>query len=158
MQEIVFCQHVESDYRSQVERLFFFNSEQSRRSREIEDAVERYGEPRLIIENGLIHMGLSKTENCSTLFGLYSLDESGVVLGLVIFSRPSIAVVEMIHIAVLEDCSMRGHLSGEFVTMRLVGRLIEDCRKLKNVETLVLPYSSRTLQIRQQEMMWKAGY
>jgi len=147
MNEIFFSSSIDKQNFEEIERMFFFNLQQSRHLLEINEVVENFGIPKIVVTGQDLKFTLSKLNDCQTIFALDSQSNDAAVLGLIIFYRGSLENIDIIHIAVEEDCSLRGDYAKEFVTIRLIEKLRQDAGKIKGVTSITLPYIKTKINV-----------
>jgi len=147
MNEIFFSSTIDKQNFNEIERMFFFNLQQSRHLKKINEAVEKFGIPKIIISGKDLKFALTKLNDCQTIFARDSQSNDAAVLGLIIFFRSSFENIAILHIAIEEDCSLRGDYAKEQVTFRLIEKLKQDAAKIKGVKSITLPYIKKIIYI-----------
>lgn len=142
MQSIYFRSKLPLKYKSELERIFYFNIYQKNHLKKIDEAVEVFGIPHLILNGNYVHFTFNKVPAFQVLYAFDDEDENAHLLGVIIFYSDVPTNIKIMHIAVDENCSSRG----EFREETIVARLIDEVRKislaLKSIKTLTLPYCS----------------
>ena len=153
MNEIFFSSTISKQNFKDIERMFFFNLQQSRHLKGINEVVEKFGIPKIVVNEEELKFSLSKLNDCQTIFALDSQSADANVLGLIIFYRSNQENIKIIHIAVEEDCSLKGDYAKEFVTIRLIEKLRQDGGKIKGVNSITLPYTSNEINVVKKLML-----
>jgi hypothetical protein len=127
-------------YRDELDRIVFFNPEQSRVTTPLLDSVQRYGVP-LVVEDGAL------LRFCVPAFGtvqsLYAFDESeqtARLVGVVMFVRETADTMLLLHLAVHEDYASGGNRADAWVAPRLLAAVRSACRRTRGVTTLRMLY------------------
>lgn len=125
-----------ADYGEQLERLMFFNPGQHNALAAIVDSVEVFGAPSVYEDDGRLRVKVDKLEDVQALFAL----DDDVLVGVLIYSRVTLARLAVIHIAVDQDYSTGGKLAGSMLVMRLLELLRSNARRIKGIETIRMMY------------------
>ncbi|MBN8546459.1 MAG: hypothetical protein J0L60_10050 [Ignavibacteria bacterium] len=133
--------------RKELERIFFFNLNQSSHLDKIQKTIESDGLISIIEEKDHLKLQFEKSET-ESLFALDSEKNDAALLGVICYKFQN-EKCHILHIAVDPDCATKGHFESELLTYRL----IEKVRKIavnKRVESLVLPYTGKEIKIKQK--------
>ena len=145
--KINFTSKIETKYADQVEHLFFFNKNQKRYYEKIEGVCAQYGIPHLDKSGGNLLLTLGNSEKFQTLYTFDKENNNTNVLGMIVYYRPYNEIIEIIHIAVVEECSEGGIYDKEMVVVRMIERLRKDALRLKGVKKIKLPYNGVLIDI-----------
>lgn len=127
-------------FRNKLEKLFFFNGEQSIVYSKIENALEKYGNPKLIEKNSRIRISIEKIEDCQNLI---LVDTSrNILLGIMLHSRINEKEAELIHIAIDKDYFNLN------VFELLYNEIIRIYSKIKGVKYLRVTYIKKRIKIK----------
>ncbi|MGA7721201.1 MAG: hypothetical protein WCA84_08480 [Ignavibacteriaceae bacterium] len=147
MREIFYKSKLNVKYKSDIERIFFFNTHQERYKKKIEEAIELYGIPQISSDNNDIIFTFDKIRSFQTLYAFDDDSDNAVLLGVIIFFRDFSSNMKIIHIAIDENCSF----SGEFTEESIAGRLVDEVKKIsstiRNIKTISLPYSNYKISL-----------
>lgn len=147
LHKIYFTSEIETKYADQVEQLFFFNRNQFRYYNKIEKICTKYGMPSLDKSGNNLRLLLDGSDKFQTLYVFDRENDSVTVLGMLIYFRPQKDLIEVVHIAVVEECSEYGKYKNEMVVIRMIERLRKDVNRLKGVKKIKLPYNGRIIDI-----------
>jgi hypothetical protein len=147
MQTIFFRSNLPLIYKDELERIFFFNTNQKRYQKKIEEAIELYGVPHIFTDENNIIFTFDKITSFQTLYALDNDSDSAVLLGIIHFYRDFPSNMKIIHIAVDEDCSFSGEYTEETIAARLVDEVRKISSAIRNVKTISLPYSNYKISL-----------
>ena len=91
------------EYRTELEALLFFNSEQHRFREKILTVIEKYGVPTIYAEHNRLHVRLKDGPEVQTIYALAELKPRSPLVGLVVYTRSNVSTITVLHIAVRED-------------------------------------------------------
>ena len=127
-------------FRNKLEKLFFFNGEQSIVYSKIENALEKYGNPKLIEKNSRIRISVEKIEDCQNLI---LIDTSrNKLLGIMLHSRINKNEAELIHMAINKEHNNTN------VFELLFDEIIRIYSKIKDVRYLHITYIKKRIKIK----------
>ena len=101
--KVSFSSTINPDQRETLERVFFYNKNQSEYYFDIKHLVESYGQPRIVEENDRLYLNFEKID-CQNIFII--IDHN--LVGLAIYYRDSLDNIDLVHIAVDEKYSSTG--------------------------------------------------
>lgn len=128
-------------YRDELERIVFFNPQQSRFMTPLLAAVNRYGVPTIIEENGCLRLGVPAFESIQTLYALD--DEVGatpLLAGVAMFVRESDDTMLVLHLAMHQDYTADGPKADEWVAARLMSTVRDISQRTRGINTIRLLY------------------
>lgn len=135
-------------YREQLEAVFFLNPRQCFYREQIRGAVEEYGQPRLVEDNGGLRIQVAGLKDVQCIFATIRGSRQSSLVGVAVLYRISEAEVILLHIAISEtlfansdhtmDPSLRA--SGTLVAVEFLGRILTALRQIKGVERLRYAY------------------
>ena len=131
----VFTSVIDTDQRSALEQILFFNKEQSHYYSVIKQVIEMYGKPNITQFENKLNLNFEKIP-CQTLFCSVKMN----LVGLVVFNRHSTENIDLVHIAVDEFFSFRGKYANKFLVYRILIELIKISLKIKGVKTITIKY------------------
>lgn len=140
LEDIEFLGELPSKYKPSLESLFFFNPKQKLNILKIEKAIDRYGYPRIIVNNGNIKIDLEKSNNCQNLFLVRK--DIPVVLGVIIHTRTDKTTAELIHFAV--DSDYEGRLS---ILENMLKEIYRIYGRIKDIEKIKITYINRIMRL-----------
>ncbi len=148
MQTIFFKSSLPSKFKNEVERIFFFNTNQKRHHKKIEESIEMYGVPHILSKDNQIFFSFDKIASFQVLYALDDDGDSAILLGIILFYRDFSSNMKIIHIAVDENCSSSGEYKEETIAARLVNEVRKISLAIKDVKTISLPYSNYKISLR----------
>jgi hypothetical protein len=146
MHELYFKSKLEYRYYSEVERLFFFNSNQKIYLNSIYKVCEEFGYPKLITDNKYVYINFDD-QKYQTLFVMDSSEIDSILIGIVILCIFKINTVKIVHVAVQSECTINGNYDLENVTYRIIQNIMTKYSRIKNIKFIELPYSTRKFPI-----------
>lgn len=127
-------------YRDELERIVFFNPEQSKIATPLVAAVGRYGVPTITEETGRLLFRLRAFPEIQSLFALDESETPAVLVGAVMFVREQKDKMLLLHLAVHERYAARGERARAWVALRLVAAVRSACARTKGVTSLCILY------------------
>jgi hypothetical protein len=127
-------------YRDELERIVFFNPEQSKVATPLVAAVGRYGVPTIIEETGRLLFRLRVFPEIQSLFALDESETPAVLVGVVMFVREQKDRMLLLHLAVHERYTAHGKHAGAGVALRLVAAVRSACARTKGIDSLCILY------------------
>jgi hypothetical protein len=135
---IAYESRVGQQYRHALERLLFFNGCQSRVLHGIVAAIERYGPPEIVAENGFLRIRVGKQRDVQSLFALDAA--SGRPIGVAVYLRADLEHVTVLHLGISEEYCAGGPRAATKLPLRLMRELRRSSRRLKGVRRLHTVY------------------
>lgn len=136
---VVLTSSVPEEMRREVEDLFFFNPRQAHFEKAIEAVVMRGGQPQLCSENGRVWIG-SPGGTTQCLFACDGRVPGQPPIGVMVYSRPALDRLEIVHIAVHPKYTSDVATTGPGLATVLVGRVLEIAHALRGVRHVDLGY------------------
>lgn len=140
MDAIHYTSGLTSDYRPEAESLLFFNPEQHRVREGILRAIELYGEPALVEDQGRLRVVLKSGQEVQVLFALRNTPPRPRLIGVIVYTRADPATLLVLHLAVLPEYSYQGARRNDAVVFQLVAKLREIGARIKGVRVVRLLY------------------
>jgi len=131
-------------FRDELERIVFFNPEQSLITGRLVDLVHRYGVPEIFDESDCLRFRSRGLGQLQTLYALDATDEPEHLVAVAMFTRLRRRSLVVVHLAVHEDYSSRGKWSGEAVVAQLVAAIRNLALRTRGVNTLRILYPHET--------------
>jgi hypothetical protein len=129
-----------AEYLEDLEALMFFNPQQPLARTGILQALERYGAPRISVENNLLRVSVGTLTDVQTLFALADVGDRYELAGLVLFFRTNLENILVLHIAVAEQFSSSGPDRDSMLAMRLLQAVRDVACHLKGVRSITVMY------------------
>ena len=145
--ELVFQSSLAASYHSALEELVFFNPLQSRAESAIVPVLEAYGLPTIVSDPAGLHLSTTGRDDVQCLFALESSRDKLDLAGMLIYVRPSVEEIVVLHIGVARryGLSLRSSLP---VSMGLLRTVRGVAHRLRGVKRLRMPYlQGRQFQI-----------
>lgn len=136
---------IPTSLKGSLEKIFYFNKNQSIYIDKIEKSVEKYGVISIIEKNNTVTLSLSKLQNSKILFALDGESNEAELIGVIVFTINN-KIGEIIHIAVDPLCAASGSLNRELITFRLMDKAREEFKKYR-VDKYILPYRNNLINI-----------
>jgi hypothetical protein len=142
MRRIRISSVLRGSFRDELERIVFFNPEQSLVTARLIDLVHRYGVPVIVDEGDLLRFRVDVFGMLQTLYALDCTEPPERLVGVVMFTRPRprSASLVVLHLAAHEDYTSRGKWSGESVVAQLIGAVRELGLRTRGVRRLRVLY------------------
>ncbi len=138
---IGFCSTLSSEYLEDLEKLLFFNPQQSRNLPGIHDSIQEYGVPSIYIENERLRVRLENLPGTQTVFALEDTTDRASLVGVMVYSRVDIETIVLLHIAVRQEFSRFGSRAGIGLVGLMMAQLRSISRSLKGVTSIHLKYA-----------------
>lgn len=138
MQAILFSSTLSRKYKDDLEQLLFFNPQQHDVQAGIVAAIERYGLPRIMVEQELLRVCVAGLPEVQTLFAL--TDPENELVGVIVYVRVDQEKLVLLHIGIQEKYSLAGEQAEAMLLLRLLAKLREIARRIKGVEAITMMY------------------
>jgi hypothetical protein len=142
MDDLYFTEMMDSSYFDALEKLFFFNPRQSRYSVRIMEAIDRYGPPQIVRKDGNITLSIQGQPECSCVSAFHGPKLVGVMM----YIPNSGSSVNILHIAIDEDCAQGGDLD----MLNLVPEMLRAVKKENGPDQLYeyyITYTGRSVKL-----------
>ena len=116
--KVSFSSTINPDQRETLERVFFYNKNQSEYYFDIKHLIESYGQPRIVEENDRLYLNFEKID-CQTIFTI--IDHN--LVGLAIYYRDSLDNIDLVHIVVDEKYSSTGKYADKLLVLQMINKL-----------------------------------
>lgn len=144
--QIFFSSTLSGRYYDDLEALMFFNPQQGKLRNAVSQLVDRYGNPKIIEDQGWLRLQIGSSLMTQTLFS-FDDSTSRELIGVVVYTRECIEHLTIIHLAVREDYSMSGPHASQHLMLHLIQKVREIGSRLKGVESLRILYSQSLKEI-----------
>ena len=139
MPRVEFSSILPEEFRQDLETLLFFNPLQGRARTGIARSIERYGEPRVYVQDGMLRVAVGQLPDVQTLYALAGHDDSYELVGVAVYIREGDRL-SMLHLAVAEDTSPAGNGDG-LLAVRLASAIREVGGSVHGITRVLLPYT-----------------
>ncbi|MBF2020416.1 MAG: hypothetical protein IGR93_10005 [Hydrococcus sp. C42_A2020_068] len=137
--QIFFSSVLNRRYYDDLEALMFFNPQQGKFRNAVSQLVDRYGNPKIVEEKGILRLQIGSPSIAQTLFG-FDRPVDGELIGAVVYIRECIDCLAIIHLAVKEDYSISGCYGDRLLVLHLIQKVQEIGSRLKGVEFIEILY------------------
>ncbi len=142
MNNIIFSSILKSKYRDELEKLLYFNPEQGKIRPGVTKSIERYGNPEIYVDGDLLRIRVEAFSDVQTVYVFHKGGRGSNLIGLLVYVRPDLENIIVLHIAVREEYSMNGCYSDEMLLMRLIIKLREIASRINGVDSLIVMYET----------------
>lgn len=127
-------------YRDELERIVFFNPQQSKVAPPLVAAVGRYGVPTITEDAGRLLFHLRGFHEIQSLFALDESEAPTALVGAIMFVREQEDRMLVLHLAVHERYTARSERAGACVALRLFAAVRSACARTKGIGWLRILY------------------
>jgi hypothetical protein len=145
MQPVEFSSILPEEFRQDLETLLFFNPLQERARAGIARSVERYGEPRVHGEDGMLRVAVGDLPDVQTLYALVAHGDSYELAGVAVYTREGDRL-SILHLAVSEGSAAAGENGHGLLAVRLASAIREVGSSVHGIRQVSLPYTVRLPQ------------
>jgi predicted GNAT family acetyltransferase len=149
---LVFTSALDKTHRDELEELMFFHPEQGRFASNILRAVEQHGSPRVTECEGKLRIELPSITGVQTLFAVMQDIAQLELVGVVVYTRTSAGVIEILHIAVKDEYTGHGPRSDQQVAFSLIQELCRIARQIRGVHSVQLAYKRNRVLLKTELM------
>jgi len=147
MNSVFYASLIEEQFRDRLEELMFFNPQQRKMSVDIIRSLQKYGEPRIVVEGGYLVVRVGAFPDVQTLFALDDSGEGVELIGMMIYIRTSIEDLYVLQIAVEDKWSLTGEYADQNLVMKMMARLLDIARRIRGIENIRLSYNGKDMCI-----------
>jgi hypothetical protein len=145
MQPVEFSSILPEEFRHDLESLLFFNPLQARARAGIAQSVERYGEPRVHVQDGMLKVAVGDLPDVQTLYALAVADDAYELAGVAVYTREGDRL-SILHLAVSERSAAASENGDGLLAVRLASAIREVGRSVQGIRRVLLPYQVRAQQ------------
>lgn len=142
MQPVEFSSILPEEFRQDLETLLFFNPLQERARAGIARSIERYGEPRVYVQDGMLRVAVGDLPDVQTLYALAAQDDSYELAGVAVYTRDDDRL-SILHLAVSEGSAAAGGNGDGLLAVRLASAIREVGGSVHGIRRVLLPYAVR---------------
>lgn len=139
-EEFHFSSTLRAEYYDALEKLLFFNKKQPSFLEGIEKSIEQYGVPVIVADSVSLRIRTQLLDEVQNLFVFDGKTEGARLIGSVVYFRPTLSEMRIVHIAVDEDYVFGGKFADRSLTVQMIKKMKEIARKIKGIELLSLEY------------------
>ena len=136
--KVSFSSTINPDQRETLERVFFYNKNQTEYYFDIKHLIESCGQPRIVEENNRLYLNFEKID-CQNIFTI--IDHN--LVGLAIYYRDSLDNIDLVHIAVDEKYSSTGKYADKLLVLQIINELKKFALKIKDIKTIIVKYGQK---------------
>ena len=146
---IHFRSKIDVSLRERLERIFFFNWNQSRYASRITQSVKEYAKP-VIVDEGDDEIALVFNDRTigQTLHIFDSDGHDAALIGVVMYERDTPEQITIIHMALHETCKEIFKKENVNIAAVVIEELFALFRKIKGVERIRIYYTNRTVKLK----------
>lgn len=137
MSEIVYASSLSPEHRERIVQILFFNAHQAIATKSVAFVAERYGLPRVTVEDERLRVGLAGAIQTQTLFAVLRERSGEHPVGVVVYTREGDALV-VLYVAVHEDFSSRGPRADRKLLIHMTKEIRAIARRVKGVDSLLV--------------------
>lgn len=131
----------------ELQQLLYFNQQQSSMLDGIVRSIDQYGRPTVYSEDELLRIEVGELSGVQALYALDRSNPASRLVGVMVYARPSLERLVLLHIGVSEDYSAFGENADAKLVVKLVLRLRKIARSIKGVTSVEIPYNPRGARI-----------
>ena len=135
---LIFSSTIPAKFFRDLEDLIFFNGEQWRARGAIVEALERYGEPRIVREDETLRVDVTRRQDAQCLFALVEEDDFSALAGIVIYLRTDIETLHILYLAVSDGFSLGDNTDAAPLVLGLVQEIRRIAGRLHGVRRVTL--------------------
>jgi len=140
MRNIRISSQLRGTFRDELERIVFFNREQTLVRDTLVALVQRYGVPAIVEEEGLLRLRADAFGMLQTLYAIDSTEEPERLVGVAMFTRVRRSSMTVLHLAVHEDYTSQGKWHAEGILAQLVTTIRNLSLRTRGVRSLRILY------------------
>jgi uncharacterized protein (DUF4415 family) len=130
----------------ELQDVFFFNSNQKRYTKKIVKTIDKYGKPKLVVENNQITIRLdSESLNQQTLFVLDKRNNN-LLIGVLLYVKEN-DTIDIIHLALNEAHQKYLNKYGYSVFNLIINQFAKMLRNIKDIKFVKFQYNSIVVEL-----------
>jgi hypothetical protein len=130
----------------ELQDVFFFNSNQKRYTKKIVKTIDKYGKPKLVVENNKITIRLdSESLNQQTLFVL-DKSNNNLLIGVLLYVKEN-DTINIIHLALNEAHQKYLNKYGYSVFNLIINQFAKMLRNIKDIKFVKFQYNSIVVEL-----------
>jgi hypothetical protein len=135
---------IAAGHRANLERLLFFNGCQDRVAQGIVDAIDKYGPPEILEDNGWLRVKVAGLPEVQSLFAVD--EKTGRPLGVAVYMRADLEHVTVLHVGLSEEYCAGGNRESLKLLLRLMREIRRSSKRLKGVRRLSVHYGTQRVR------------
>lgn len=141
--KIHFKSSLDSEYRDELDSLFYFNRNQSRYVNRINRSIEEYSKPVVVQENGEVSLVFKDRDMGQTLHILDGDYEGASLIGVLMYVRDSKERITIVHMALHEKCERIHKEDGINIVGIVLHEVLSIFKKMKGIKKVRIYYINR---------------
>jgi len=137
-ESLIFSSVLDVHFRSDLEDLLFFNPNQGQYASAIMKAVEQFGSPKIVMQNGSLRILMQS--NVQTLYVLIDSQAATRLVGVVIYTIQPTDTINIIHLAIDMEFSAAGKKAHRMIVFAAINELRQIGQSIKGVAWVKLSY------------------
>lgn len=137
-----FTSELSADRLGQLENLMFFNENQAQYRDALVESIERFGEPRIRNEQGLLRVHTTRLGEVQTLFAVEHRLDAHRPIAVAVYTRTANDTMTLLHIVVHRDFAATGPFAKEMVTLKLVQEVVRAASRIKDIQKVEILYGA----------------
>lgn len=138
---------ISSEFREELDSLFYFNRNQTRYVERINKSIEEYSKPIVVEEDGEVALIFQDRSVGQTLHIFDGEQESASLIGAVMYSRDSKKRVTIVHLALHEHCKTIYKKEGVNITSLVLDEVLKIITKIKGIEKVRIYYIDKEFSV-----------
>ena len=134
-----------------LEQLLYFHPQQERFRQNIIACVEKYGSPQIIERDGGLRIQLELLKDVQTLYAIAQNGKTKNLAGAVVYTRLPDGDLEIVHIVVKDEYTMKGKNAKNEVTSMLIEEVCRIARRIHGVHSVRLAYNRGRIIVKPNE-------
>lgn len=141
---IVITSRLDANHRGALEELLFFNAQQDSLRGRLEEVIERFGVPQVVLRDGQLRVEIDQLPGVQSLF---AVNPAGTPVGCAVFHRASEDRFVVLHLVVEPAYSVHGPQAATNVLLRMLGAIRAAARRTRGVTGVELLYQGGRLRV-----------
>ncbi len=139
-----FTSRIAAEHRVRLEQLLFFNACQDRVTSGIVDAIDKYGPPEIVEDNGCLRVRVAGLPDVQSLFVVDGDD--GPPIGVAVYTRADLEHVTVLHVGLAEPYCAGGDRESLNLLLRLMKEIRRSSKRVKGVRRLSVHYGTQRVR------------
>lgn len=132
---------LDKDHSDDLEQLLYFHPQQEHFRQNIIACVEKYGSPQIIERDGGLRIQLELLKEVQTLYAIAQNGQARKLAGVVVYTRIQDGDLEIVHIVVKDEYTMKGKKAKDEVAAMLIEEVCRIARRIHGVHSVRLAYN-----------------
>ena len=146
--QVFFRSVIEPHYYSELERMFYFNMNQSRYAERITKSVKDYDKPCIIRDIDGIRMAFRNPDMGQTLHIFDTDREDASLIGVLMFVRDNQDQITVVHLVLHEKCSAMFAMEGINIATVVFREFKNLVRKMNGIRRIRLYYNDKVIRMK----------